>query len=223
VNTIEIQPPLLISKDPILKKLGGRRQSRISARTKSELDRALDIIHHHAEPRAIFKILPLKRVNGVIQLNDGTRLKSRNLSRILKPCRKIALFLATIGDGVDQIIHRVMKKEPHFGLILDAAASVAVESSVGSLADTIEAEIDGDEGTTLRYSPGYCDWPLKEQLKLFRLLPAEKLDVSLSPELFMQPRKSVSGVIGIGKKNALKLNGNACLNCTNVTCKYRRT
>jgi hypothetical protein len=222
VNTIEIQPPLSIPKDPILKKLGGRRRSRISARTKSELDRALDMIHLHAKPRAIFKILPLKRVNGVIQLNDGTCLKSRNLSRILKPCWKVALFLATIGDGVDQIIHRVMKKEPHFGFILDAAASVAVESFVGSLADTIDAEIDGDEGTTLRYSPGYCDWPLKEQLKLFKLLPAEKLDVSLSPELFMQPRKSVSGVIGIGKKNALISNGNACLNCTNVTCQYRR-
>ena len=56
------------------------------------------------------------------------------------------------------------------------------------------------EGETLvsRYSPGYGDWPLEAQRRLFELLDApRKAGVSLTDSLLMVPSKSVSAIIGV--------------------------
>jgi cobalamin-dependent methionine synthase I len=47
-----------------------------------------------------------------------------------------------------------------------------------------------------RYSPGYGDWDISEQAKLFRLVPGDAIGVHLSETHQMTPEKSVSAMIG---------------------------
>ncbi|NIM11635.1 MAG: hypothetical protein GTO45_06040, partial [Candidatus Aminicenantes bacterium] len=86
----------------------------------------------------------------------------------------------------------------------------------------IDEKLSREEKTTLRYSPGYCDWPISEQCEIFKILPHETIGVELSEDSFMSPRKSVSGVIGICPANS-KFSGNLCIDCPKVNCPYRRS
>ena len=53
---------------------------------------------------------------------------------------------------------------------------------------------------TNRFSPGYCGWHVSEQQLLFPLFAGHTCDVHLTDSSLMVPIKSVSGLIGLGKK-----------------------
>jgi hypothetical protein len=78
-------------------------------------------------------------------------------------------------------------------------------------------------GTTVRFSPGYCDWSLREQITLFRMVKTRSIGVSLSPSALMKPRKSVSGVFGLSADGpASRVRSNPCLMCEKLDCFSRR-
>ena len=53
---------------------------------------------------------------------------------------------------------------------------------------------------TMRYSPGYGDWDLTVQAELLRLVGAEAISVTCTETSILQPRKSVTAVIGWERK-----------------------
>jgi hypothetical protein len=93
---------------------------------------------------------------------------------------------------------------------------------VERLVDHLRARIPDGTALTLRYSPGYCGISLKQQQKLFRLVPADRIGVELLPTMIMKPIKSVSGLIGIGPAPAIKAYGNPCSRCPLKDCAMRR-
>lgn len=215
--------PVKIKEKSLLQKLGGVKNSRPSARLNKSLKKAVKEVYKRAKPKAMYRILPVKNKNGSVILDDRISIKSQKLSTVLAPCERAVVFLATLGEEVDRIIHKKMKKSPHYGYILDSAASLAVESTADYLQSYIKQELKGEEGTTLRYSPGYCDWPLRDQRKIFKVLPSQTLKVHLSDSFLMTPRKSISGVLGVCPEGSLKNLRNVCLSCSKKNCAYRRT
>ena len=82
-----------------------------------------------------------------------------------------------------------------------------------------------------RFSPGYGDWDLGEQQKIFRLLNCPKtIGLTLTAGGIMAPTKSVTAVIGIdrsGKEPRETEMGrcgkkNKCAACGNVDCPFRQ-
>ena len=214
--------PLSVSPHALLHRLGGRRNRKTSSRSRAAIIKATEHIRRHARPRAVYRILPVESENDSITVDGQVAFDSQKLADVLGPCEKAAAFLVTMGEEIDQLIHQSMETQPHYGVVLDTAASVAAEASAQYVQDHIEEQLDTEEGTTLRYSPGYCDWPLKEQQKLFRLLPNAALGVELSDTSFMSPSKSVSGLIGICPAGMAESARNACARCTRTNCLYRR-
>jgi len=99
--------------------------------------------------------------------------------------------------------------------------SVAVEDLVDKFQQTIKNECERVGKTvTLRFSPGYCDWPLTEQKKLFSLFEPEDITVQLLDSFLMQPVKSISGVFGIVPQESAPYN--PCRYCDDRACKARR-
>jgi hypothetical protein len=67
--------------------------------------------------------------------------------------------------------------------------------------------------------PGF---PISEQWRLFELVPAEEIGVSLTPYGIMIPRKSISMVIGIGLQMTIWTQAEVCARCNlKETCLYR--
>lgn len=214
--------PVKINESSILRRMGGKETSRPSGRLRKNLKKAVKEICRKAKPKAMYRILPVTHKNGVIILGNRISIKSGKLQTLLGPCDKAAVFVTTLGEEIDKIIHKNMDSSPQYGFILDSVASAAAESTAEYLQDRINEKLNDDEKTTLRYSPGYCDWPIQEQRKIFQVLPSDSIDVKLSEKCLMSPRKSISGILGVCPLDSQEEAENICLSCMKRDCSYRR-
>ena len=87
-----------------------------------------------------------------------------------------------------------------------------------------QAEKNG--GVTMRFSPGYCDWSIRQQRQLFALFSeTDTPDVVLNDSCLMTPRKSITGLFGLLPPG---VNGadpafNPCNRCSKRDCIARRS
>lgn len=133
-----------------------------------------------------------------------------------------ALFICTAGMRISERIHELTDKGEHLeAYIYDVIGSLTVEYAMNMIHGLFEKEI-GEKGmcVTNRYSPGYCDWNLNEQNKLFSFFPESFCGVKLSDSYLMNPVKSVSGVIGFGLDAKRRMY--ECSLCDLSRCIYRK-
>lgn len=146
------------------------------------------------------------------------------VSSYIKGTSDIYVFLVTIGPAVEEEASRLMKTgESLSGYLLDGVGSLAVESLAENLEDRLRKEykIKG-KSVSMRLSPGYCDWPVEEQTKLDAILDFSKIGVRLTENCMMIPRKSISGLLGIGPAGLFSKAKSQCNICNMKGCDYRR-
>ncbi|HLN56227.1 MAG TPA: vitamin B12 dependent-methionine synthase activation domain-containing protein [Bacteroidales bacterium] len=140
----------------------------------------------------------------------------------LRKSEMAAMFLCTAGPGPGQKSRKFMNERDLLtGYIYDVIGSEIVEAAADLMQNELERSA-AEEGLNItnRYSPGYCGWNVEEQHKLFTLLPGNFCGINLTPSALMDPEKSVSGIIGIGKN--VKMNPYTCRICEMKDCIYRR-
>ena len=125
-------------------------------------------------------------------------LHSRDLSRNLAGCSKVALLAATLGPQVDALIRRHSSTDPVYASILQATGPMYIEELVDLVNEEIK-KIAASQGlkTKPRYSPGYGDVSLEVQKDFFRLLPCTRIGLTLMDTLIMAPEKSVTAFVGL--------------------------
>ncbi len=182
-------------------------------------------IHGLCDFRAGYRLLPLaldaSRTDGVL-LGNRFFQTGNIISRQLKGADQAAVIVCTIGPAPEARSAQLLKeKEPALGFIADTAASLLAEQTAETVHRHLEMNLAAEGlGVTNRFSPGYCGWDVKEQHELFQLLPKAFCGVQVQDSAFMQPRKSISAVIGIGK--GLKRTDYACAICADDLCAYRK-
>lgn len=159
--------------------------------------------------------------DGVITIDNTTFTTGRMISSFLKDAEFSALFICTAGDTVETwTSHYKEKGDLLFSYIIDATGSLLVEGAMDLIYKKLATHAKA-AGLTLtnRYSPGYCDWKVKDQEKLFSFFPPQFCDISLSDSCLMSPVKSVSGIIGMGKN--VRYLDYICETCKSNNCVYR--
>ena len=158
----------------------------------------------------------------VIEIKGIRFFTGKIIPRLLGNSEEYAFFVLTAGAGPESLARKLIS-EGHFlsGYIVDLIGSMVVES----IADQVHRHIMNScarEGmkVTNRYSPGHCTWDVHEQQKLFSLFPAGYCGIILSESSLMHPIKSVSGVIGIGRKAEFR--EDMCSFCSMKDCAFRR-
>jgi len=147
------------------------------------------------------------------------------VSSYMKAATDAHIFLATLGGRIEEAASRRMAEGEHLrGYLLDRIGSFAVES----LAESVEAKLRRDYAAkglsvSMRFSPGYCDWPIEEQAKLSSLLDFQKAGVRLTESFMMVPRKSISAMVGIGPKGVFSKTRSPCGTCEKWDCDHRRS
>ncbi len=154
---------------------------------------------------------------------SGTRFEvGSQVCGYLKEAEEAALFLCTAGPLFSDEAHR-LNDEGEFleSYIIDTIGSLTVEHAMDKIHRALEEE-QAARGVkiTNRYSPGYCNWPLKDQRLLFAFVGENPTGIRLSESCLMHPIKSVSGIIGLGREVRKRPYG--CAICQNKTCIYRR-
>jgi hypothetical protein len=140
----------------------------------------------------------------------------------IKKSDSAALFLCTAGEEIGVRSKRAMKDGDLLrGYVYDVVGSEAVEAAADLMQNQLEEVMKAaDINITNRFSPGYCGWMVVEQHKLFQLMPDNFCGIRLTPSALMDPIKSVSGIIGIGKN--VKRAPYTCNLCDMKDCIYRR-
>jgi|WetSurMetagenome_2_1015567.scaffolds.fasta_scaffold91347_2 hypothetical protein len=162
-----------------------------------------------------------KTVNS-IRINHTLFFPGKIVTTQLKKSTSAALFICTAGPEISKLSKRFFAEGDLLGgYVLDVIGSVVVERAMDKIQDFLREEMNAlGIGISDRYSPGYCNWDVADQQKLFSFFPANFCGVSLSESSLMDPIKSVSGIIGIGA--GLEQKGYQCLWCNDKNCIYRR-
>lgn len=218
----------MIEKDALARHLGGYEFSSIPRSTRLKIKKMEPVFERLIEPNLCHRNMGIDSVgNGAVVLEKGQEFKSKKLSKTLKDCDEIVCYIGTLGDNIEDEINQLME-ENHMAqaYILDVMASVAADNMVGMFHQQIKGVCQNQsKQVTLCFSPGYCDWPITEQKKLFGLFDSNELEVELTDSCFMKPRKSISGVFGITPpdSNPREHAYNPCSECNRRNCSARRT
>jgi hypothetical protein len=216
-----------IERDHLIRRMGGRRRQPVSNSLSAKLQNGEEALHELIDTRLFYQRKTLERVEkGYVLLKGGPAFKSPKLARTLSDSREVICFITTLGGGIDAQIERLMKQNRlSDAYVLDTLGSLAVEN----IAERFQARMDREcreEGktVTLRFSPGYCDWPIAEQRKLFKLFDSDLCGVELLDSCLMRPRKSISGVFGLHPllDDAPKSRYSPCQECYKRDCAVRR-
>jgi hypothetical protein len=214
-----------IDKDHLLIRIGGSDEYEPSPRLESLVDDYIDNYQDFLSPAYSFLTRDIKSVTrDKIKVEGNITLKSKVLANLLKNCQKVAAFALTIGPYLEEMVAYLANKNTVLqATVLDAIGSAAAEQLAGSIQEKIKGQA-AEEGLAIsrRFSPGYCDWPVKEQEKVFRLLGTDTAGIRLNKSSLMTPQKSVSGVIGIGLPGRGIEEYNPCITCLKKDCPGRR-
>ena len=189
------------------------------------LDEAVNIARSKAASKIfVVKIKILKFNPDSIELDGGVRLSAKELSSYIKGATDVYAFVVTIGGGVEEAASSYMGKGDHLlGYLLDRIGSFAVESLAKNTEDTLRRALALEgSSVSMRFSPGYCDWPIEEQFKLAKIIDFSKAGVILTENCMMIPKKSISAVVGVGAKELFSEVKSPCVLCNMKACNYRR-
>ena len=185
---------------------------------KKEISNTLD------ECIGVSKSLAKPKIAATVKKTGDFRIASKRLASELKGAAEFYFFLVTIGGGLEKMATDSMSKGNDLkGYFFDRIGSFAVESLAESLEENLRREY-GRKGrsVSMRFSPGYCDWPIEEQFALSKTLDFSKAGVRLTESCMMVPQKSISGVIAVGPKGLFKDKKSPCSICDTGDCYYRR-
>lgn len=133
---------------------------------------------------------------------------------------KTAVFCATVGIGIDRLIHRYIRVSQTKGLWMQAIGAERVES----LCDAFCRDLQKQYPTLYagaRFSAGYGNIPLTVQKTVFRLLDCErKIGVTLNDGGLMTPTKSVTAFVPLYTDRQNEKRG--CTACGKTDCDFRR-
>jgi hypothetical protein len=214
-----------IDRKQVYHYVGYESDDKPSARISSLIDEYIENAHQLLEPSYSYVVKDIERIqDSLVFIEDSITFESQVIAQMLEECQKVAVFLVTIGDYLEEAIcwlaeHKLILQ----ALVLDSIGSAAAER----VADFVQGKIReaaSAQGLVIsqRFSPGYCDWDIGQQKELFRIMKGDLVGIHLTEECLMLPRKSVSGIIGIGPGNGNVENYNPCKTCNKYDCLNRR-
>lgn len=176
------------------------------------------------EVRGIWKMYDYDSARSVIKSEPLVEIKGRSIEKHLSECERVVCMAVTVGEAIEQAVtSKFGGKQYVKAMLLDAAATSAVEQAADQLEDVIRREV-AREGFSMRsrYSPGYGDWGLDQQKELFRLTGASEIGMRLSTALMLMPRKSVTAIIGLTRGTTVEeTSQHDCATCDKTDCPLR--
>ena len=191
----------------------------------SLIDDCVKEAQHLIDPRYLFTQESVAAVLSPVTLvRESLAHESRIVSDLLDRCTSVVIFVATVGDRLETTAHNLASEENLMrSYVLDAIGSAAVEQVVEHVQKAAKKFARSQGLTASRhFSPGHCDWDIRNQRALFQIADGGQVGVRLSDLGVMIPRKSVSGVIGLGPAELEVASYNPCATCTREVCIGRR-
>lgn len=176
--------------------------------------------------KGIWQIYDYQACSGRIETDLPIYIVGEKIRYHLRLAEKIIVLSVTIGELIEETITKHFQDGAYsYALLLDAAATTAVETAADEMEKTITQYIT-PKGyqSIMRFSPGYGDWDIRFQPKMLALAKAEQIGVHLTESYMLIPRKSITAVIGLVPSQSLipKNKTHDCANCNQFNCLARK-
>ena len=184
--------------------------------TRALLQKAEELLRASAQPRAVWRELPLE----ALPLAES----GQDLTRHLQGCDAMLLLAATLGSGVDSLLRRLELTDIALATAADAMAAVLLETVCDTLESQLRADYrQKDRWLTARYAPGYGDCPLTLNEDLCLMLDTVRgCGLAVTPQHLLTPRKSTTAILGLADHPVTGARA-GCAHCLlKETCIYRK-
>ncbi|MCX6220560.1 MAG: methionine synthase [Bacteroidia bacterium] len=209
---------------PGLQAILGYPESPLPAPFDDYLLEALDFASQLTDIKACSRIIEdfqFEPSKGRLVADGRAFLVGKTVLKELRNSEELLFFVCTAGKAIsEKSALLLMGDDPAKGYIYDQVGIFLTEAAGDRMQQLIQEELRPGQKATNRYSPGYCHWDVSDQHHLFALFPLAPCGVTLTHSALMNPVKSISGVIGIGKEVSYR--DYPCALCLSLNCIYRR-
>lgn len=187
-----------------------------SEKTRGKLEKLLDKWGKRIEQR-----LSVKAVYNVLK-KEETDIEQYSPPDPILEVEYLAMGIVTIGNLIEE-----GNEESEFSLekiVIDTLENVALDQSVRKVVESIreKAEADGLKlSRVISPGSGRINWGIENQEFICKNLKPEMIGVSLTSNYALNPPKSVSFLIGLGKNLETPENLFSCEGCERLDCPYR--
>ncbi|MGI6112521.1 MAG: hypothetical protein ACOYEJ_00185 [Mahellales bacterium] len=214
-----------IDKEGLYKQIGYKDISAIAPAVKESIEQLISYGLKLIEPK-----LAVKRCDIEVQVDKNRILiegdiyfNGEFITKHLKNCTQIVIFLATVGPTISKEIDEAFKENDYLkAMVLDGLADRAIENIImqywNQLVEDIQAE---GLGITGFINPGHLDFGVDQQRAVFKILDGSKIGLSLTDSCLIMPIKSASGLFGLGKGIGISKDNHNCQHCTIKDCPNR--
>ncbi len=212
-----------MAKDTLLAQ---RMTAGYPSKLQKEFARAVDLSKNLLRPKAAYRRIPVldNRKDRIVcydrESNQTVQFVIGRLGASLRNAKSILVGIATIGPGLDETIREMNQTGDYpMAYFLDRIGVAALEQVTTAVCSVAEkAALLKNWGVSPFLSPGaHSAWALKDQKKLFGLVPTGGIGVRLNASQMMMPLKSVSGMIAMGPEFTSGSTGSLCTACSHAT------
>jgi hypothetical protein len=192
---------------------------------KKAFREALAAVQAAVEPRAAWDRFPIHEVrHDRLVVAGGVKIGGGPVVSVVGGASELVVAVCTIGERADQLVNAAQKAREFFrAMVLYEMSSWAVGLLRQELCRYLEATLRAEGlNVSAALSPGESVWSVKDQAVIFTLLDAARIGVTLTPSLMMQPRASLSLIMGAGRERVGRADVSNCEFCTvRDRCRYR--
>lgn len=194
--------------------------------TLEQIQSLSEQLENLAKPKAVHKILPVELGKTVKFPGTALELPGRDVALLLKESHHALLMAVTLGQEVDRWLRELSIRDMAKAVIVDSCASSLAEEYCNFAEEEIHKSVResmGEVHFTDRFSPGYGDLPLDVQPYFCKVLDSTRqIGLSLSQTNIMNPKKSITAVVGIADSpQPMRIRG--CGYCgLREHCEYRK-
>jgi len=215
--------PVEIDLETLLKLAGYSDERPAPKRLVTVAERVIEQARTLAHPRAVYEVHETAHAaDGAVLLGKG-RFTGKILNRVLEGSDLAAVYAVTLGPELDAEASRYAAGgDVLSSVLLDTVGTlVLAKASIAFVGRVFEAQA-APRGcvVTLPFGPGQCRWDLSEQRVLFDLIKPTRIGIALTDTFLMIPKKSVSGILGIGKSDEV-FTSSPCQLCHRKDCPGR--
>jgi hypothetical protein len=216
--------PLAIDPGEVLRFQGYKQGRDVpSPEVRALFDEAMAEGRRLMAPRVVARWARVTRRSADDLEADGESLAIPSIGPRWGAVEHVAAAVCTIGEALERRVSALWEaRELPLASMLDSVGSGAVESLAEYVNDLLCQQGLPSLRVTNRISPGYGEWDVAEQRRLFRLCPGDAIGVTLNEACVMTPGKSISLLVGAGADARVDHYFSQCARCWMRDCAYRR-
>jgi hypothetical protein len=215
--------PVQIDRETLLRIAGYSDRRPAPPRLVAAADRVIEQALALSRPRAVYEVHETAQDDdGAVRLAEA-RFTGKILARVLRGSDLAAAYAVTLGPELDAESSRLAAEgDVLSSVLLDTAGTLVLANASIALIGRV---FDGEAAprgcaVTPPFGPGQCRWDLAEQRVLFEIIVPSQIGIALTDTFLMIPKKSVSGIVGIGKPGEIST-ATPCQLCERKDCPGR--